>query len=95
MLPKLIFGEEGIEAAFKDCPERLEKLSGQMSHFLVMIQRGQKFTAPAINGATPRKNQGLLVTNPVVINARPTTIRIGRHTALIFMISITILLCDD
>ena len=56
-----------------------------MSHFLVTIQSGQKFTAPAINGAIPRKNHGLPVKIPAVIKARPITMWNGRHIALIFI----------
>jgi hypothetical protein len=29
-----------------------------MSHFLLMMQRGQKFKIPAIKGINPKKNQG-------------------------------------
>ena len=59
-----------------------------MSHFFVIIQRGQKLVTPAIKGITPKKNQALPVKKPVATKATPTAILIGPQAALIFIIFI-------
>ncbi len=45
------------------------------SHFLLIIQSGQKFAMPAIRGITPKKNQYTPVTTPATINPKPIRIR--------------------
>ena len=55
-----------------------------------MIQSGQKFAIPATSGITPKKNQKFPVITPVVISAKPTTIRTGLQIFLILLKSIFI-----